>query len=88
MGKIVLRDDRGDRITETADTTPFQDVCQKSPGLHYRSQQEGRWPFSVRNALSGIPTYKIHSVGAEAGPEETPDSVEGYYKEAMQRIGA
>lgn len=88
MGKIVLRDDRGDRITETADTTPFQDMCQRSPDALEQIVTEGRWPFSVRNALSGIPTYKIHSVGAEAGPEETPDSVEGYYKEAMQRIGA
>ena len=87
MGKIVLRDDRGDRRAETADITPFQDMCQKSPGLRYWSQQQGRWPLSVRNALYGIPAYKIHSVGAETGPEETPDSVEGYYKEVMQRIG-
>lgn len=87
-GKIVLRDDRGDRITETADITPFRDMCQRSPDAPEQIVTEGRWPFSVRNAWYGILAYKIHSVGAEAGPEETLDSVEGYCKEAMQRVGA
>lgn len=91
-GKTVLRDDRDDRITETADTTPFQDMCQRSPGLSEQivtevsKKADGRFLFA---------TLCMESLRTKSNPFELrralrklPDSVEGYYKEAMQRIDA
>ena len=91
-GKPILRDDRDSRATENAYTTPFQDMCQSVSGLPEQivdavtKKADGRFLFA---------TLCIESLRAKSNPlklkralEKLPDSVEGYYQEAMQRIDA
>ena len=91
-GKTVLRDDRDDRITETADTTPFQDMCQSSPGLpeqivtEVSKKADGRFLFATL-CMESLRT-KSNRGELKRALRRLPDSVEGYYKEAMQRIDA
>ncbi len=91
-GKTLLRDDRDDRITETADTTPFQDMCQSSPGLseqivtEVRKKADGRFLFATL-CMESLRT-KSNPLELKRALRRLPDSVEGYYKEAMQRIDA
>lgn len=90
-GKTLLRDDRDDRITETADTTPFQDMCQSSPGLseqivtEVRKKADGRFLFATL-CMESLRT-KSNLLELKRALRRLPD-VEGYYKEAMQRIDA
>ena len=89
-GKTVLGDDRDDRITETADTTPFQDMCQSSPGLpeqivtEVSKKADGRFLFATL-CLESLRTQPSR-LKLEQALRRLPDSVEGYYKEAMERI--
>lgn len=89
-GKTVLRDDRDDRITETSDTTPFQDMCQSSPGLpeqivtEVSKKADGRFLFATL-CMESLRT-KTNPFRLKQALRRLPDSVEGYYKEAMQRI--
>ena len=89
-GKASLRDDRDDRITETADTSPFQDMCQSSPGLSEQivtevsEKADGRFLFATL-CMESLRT-KSNLLELKRALRRLPDSVEGYYKEAMQRI--
>ena len=91
-GKRVVRDDRDDRIREIADTTPFQDMCQSSPGLSEQivtevsKKADGRFLFATL-CMESLRT-KVNQLELERALSRLPDSVEGYYKEAMQRIDA
>lgn len=91
-GKTVLKDDRDDRITETADTTPFQDMCQSEPGLpeqivtEVSKKADGRFLFATL-CMESLRT-KSNRLELKRALRRLPDSVEGYYNEAMQRIDA
>ena len=88
----LLRDDRDNRVTETANTTPFQDMCQSAPGLpeqivtEVTKKADGRFLFA-KLCMESL-RAKSSPWDLEQALTRLPDSVEGYYKEAMQRIGA
>ena len=91
-GKTLLRDDRDDCMTEMADSTPFQDMCQSSPELPEQivtkvtKNADGRFLFATL-CMESLRT-KSNPLELERALERLPGSVEGYYKEAMQRIDA
>ena len=91
-GKTFLRDDRDDRITETADTTPFQDMCQRFPSLSEQivteviKKADGRFLFATL-CMESLRT-KSSPLELQGALRKLPDSVDGYYEEAMQRINA
>ena len=91
-GKPLLTDDRDKYATETAYTTPFQDMCQSVSGLPEQivdavtKKADGRFLFATL-CMESLRT-KSNALELRMALRRLPDSVEGYYKEAMQRIDA
>ena len=90
--KPLLRDDRDNRVTETANTTPFQDMCQSALGLpeqivtEVTKKADGRFLYA-KLCMESL-RAKSNLLDLKRALRRLPDSVEGYYREAMQRIGA
>ena len=91
-GKPLLTDDRDKYATETAYTTPFQDMCQSISSLPEQivdavtKKADGRFLFATL-CVESLRT-KSNALELKLALRKLPDSVEGYYQEAMQRIDA